>query len=541
MEKSFQRFLASHVKKLKPIAQELHSVQWNYDTLGDESLAERKKQLEAAYVRIYLDQKQFNRLQEFRASGKIQDALLQRQLEILLNTYRFHMGDKDHLDRVVQLETEINSIYNHYRGQMDGKTLNNNEIKKILQEETDNARRKRVWESAKQVGAQVADKILELVRLRNESARKSGFQNYYHMSLSCNEMDEKKMFATLERLSSLTEQPFREAKRKLDEQLSRKFRIQPEEMRPWHYVDPFFQEAPPSQVDLNPFFARANIEGLTRKTYQSIGMEIDDILARSSLYPKEGKYQHAYCTQIDPDTKDIRVLCNIDQSEYWAGTMLHEFGHAVYDKYIGDDLPYLLKSPAHTLSTEAMAMMIESLPKEEDWLIEMVQAPASSIHAISQDLLEQERLAQLIFARWGLVMVYFEHDMYYNPKQDLDTLWWDYVEKFQALTRPENRHAPDWASKLHLALAPVYYQNYLYGQMVASQLIHYIQKNVGNGKLFHNAVLGPYLVEKYFKTGSRFDWNRTLELATGESLHPEYYIQETMGIPIKTVDLGETK
>ena len=34
----------------------------------------------------------------------------------------------------------------------------------------------------------------------------------------------------------------------------------------------------------------------------------------------------------------------------------------------------------------------------------------------------------------------------------------------------EGRTAPDWASKIHLAVAPVYYQSYLLGELLASQL-----------------------------------------------------------------------
>ena len=39
-------------------------------------------------------------------------------------------------------------------------------------------------------------------------------------------------------------------------------------------------------------------------------------------------------------------------------TMLHEFGHAVYDKYVNPSLPYLLRTVAHTNSTEAVALMM---------------------------------------------------------------------------------------------------------------------------------------------------------------------------------------
>ena len=67
-------------------------------------------------------------------------------------------------------------------------------------------------------------------------------------------------------------------------------------------------------------------------------------------------------------------------------------------------------------------------------------------------------------------MTNFERGLYADPDADLDTLWWDLVERYQLVHRPDGRHAPDWAAKIHLAAAPVYYQNYLYGELFASQL-----------------------------------------------------------------------
>lgn len=41
---------------------------------------------------------------------------------------------------------------------------------------------------------------------------------------------------------------------------------------------------------------------------------------------------------------DVRVLCNVKSNEKWMGTMLHEYGHAVYDKHVDRSLPWLLRA-----------------------------------------------------------------------------------------------------------------------------------------------------------------------------------------------------
>ena len=60
----------------------------------------------------------------------------------------------------------------------------------------------------------------------------------------------------------------------------------------------------------------------------------------------------------------MRVLANIVPNEYWMGTMLHELGHSVYSsKNIPRSVPYVLRSEAHILTTEGVAMMFERFTK----------------------------------------------------------------------------------------------------------------------------------------------------------------------------------
>ena len=92
------------------------------------------------------------------------------------------------------------------------------------------------------------------------------------------------------------------------------------------------------------------------------------MIARSDLYEKPGKSPHAFCTDIDREG-DVRVLANIVPNEYWMGTMLHELGHSVYSsKNIPASVPYVLRTEAHILTTEGIAMLFERFSKDADWL-----------------------------------------------------------------------------------------------------------------------------------------------------------------------------
>ena len=49
-------------------------------------------------------------------------------------------------------------------------------------------------------------------------------------------------------------------------------------------------------------------------------------------------------------------------------TMLHEFGHAIYDRECDDTLPWLVRGAAHALTTEGIAMLMGRLPRDPQWL-----------------------------------------------------------------------------------------------------------------------------------------------------------------------------
>jgi peptidyl-dipeptidase A len=239
---------------------------------------------------------------------------------------------------------------------------------------------------------------------------------------------------------------------------------------PWDYHDPFFQESPAVfDANLDEPFLKADILKLCRDFYKGIGLPIDDVIARSDLYEKPGKSPHAFCIDIDRDG-DVRVLGNIVPNEYWMGTMLHELGHSTYSsRTIPKSVPYVLRCESHILTTEGVAMQFERFSKSRKWLEKMgVQVPNPEKFDVAAEKVRKNSL--LIFSRWCQVMLRFEKAMYENPNQDLNKLWWDLVEKYQGLKRPAGRNAPDYASKIHICNAPVYYHNYMMGQLFASQV-----------------------------------------------------------------------
>ena len=137
-----------------------------------------------------------------------------------------------------------------------------------------------------------------------------------------------------------------------------------------------------------------------------------------------------------------------------------------------------------------------------------------------------------MFSRFVQVMVHFERALYENPDQNLNKLWWNLVERYQGLARLEGRDEPDWASKIHLATAPVYYHNYLMGELLASQLADVIGRKVLESSdpyslsFAGDPRVGKFLIENVFLPGARYPWNEMIRRATGEKLTSKYYARQ---------------
>jgi peptidyl-dipeptidase A len=498
--------------------------EWNAAATGRPEFDEELAKVRAQLMRIYADPTRYAEIKALDQAGGIADAWLARQVRLL--HYSFAKGQQDEatIDRITQLQKEVESTFNTFRGTFDGQARSDNELAQILMTETDSERLKAAWEAAKAIGPRVAGKVIDLARLRNDAARRAGFANHFVKNLLLNEIDETRLFAVLDELDQLTTEPYREAKGELDGLLAHRYGVSVAALRPWHYHDPFFQRPPRiGAVNVDSFFANQSLEPIAVRSYDGIGLDVRDILMRSDLYARPNKYQHAFCTDVDRKG-DVRIMCSLEPDERWMETLLHELGHGIYDKYLDPNLPFLLRRAAHTLSTEAIAMLMGRLALNPAWLTEVAGAPAENVAAVAPDLRARQRLAMLIFVRWVLVVVNFERALYENPERDLNTLWWDLVERYQQVPRPEGRNAPDWAAKIHLALYPVYYQNYMLGELMASQFSRTIANRFG--RLIDTPAAGRYLVDELFRRGATADWDTTIEQVTGERLTARYFAEE---------------
>lgn len=532
MENELKSFLKDFETKVIPLSRESNLVYFNATTTGKDELYQKMEELNIKLSKIYANREDFQKLKKIRESGAVTDPILKRQLDILYHQYLAKQIDQEKLEKMIQLETGLEKKFSTYRAEFNNKKYTDNEIEHILKTGTDSKLLEKAWIASKQVGKVVESDVLQLVAMRNEAAKELGFSNFHEMQLRLSEQDPQQIEQLFDELDHLTRNAFAELKSDIDNFLIKRYNIKTTDLMPWHYQNRFFQEVVKIYtVDLDHFYKDQDLVQLTEEFYKGINLPVGDLIGKSDLFERQGKYQHAYCTDIDRKG-DVRVVCNVQPTHYWMSTMLHEYGHAAYSKYHDRELPWLLRDAAHLFTTEAIAILFEKFAANPNWIEIMVKASPEDLDKVAEDCFKSTRLETLVFSRWSQVMYRFEKSMYENPEQDLNKLWWDLVEKYQMIKRPPKRNEPDWASKIHLALYPVYYHNYLMGALLASQFYYYIVKNIlheNNLKqqtFIGRGEVGDYLINKVFKPGTRYNWNEMIEKATGEKLTAKYYAMQ---------------
>lgn len=530
-------FIKDHVAKMRPLEVQAGIAWWNANTTGNDEDFKKKEEAQNKIDEALADKKVFERLKPLAAAAdksEIKDPLVARQIQLLYLQYLEKQVAPELLKKITAKANAVEKTFNVFRAKVDGNEIPDSKVRSTLKESIDSELRQKVWEASKGVGMAVEADLAELVKLRNEAATQLGFKNFHAMMLTLNEQDGTELIKLFDDLDALTKEPFTKAKADIDERLAKKLNVKVAELMPWHYFDPFFQESPAVfDANLDAPYAKADLLKLCRDFYAGIGLPIDDVIARSDLYEKKGKSPHAFCTDIDREG-DVRVLANIVPNEYWMGTMLHELGHSVYSsKNIPQTLPYVLRAESHILTTEGVAMQFERFSKSRAWL-EKMGVQVENPKAFDEAAAKVQRNQLLIFSRWCQVMLRFEKAMYENPKQDLNSLWWELVEKYQQVKKPKDRNAPDYGSKIHICSAPVYYHNYMMGQLFASQVHHALSKDVYNADpkaalYIGEKKVGEFMKKKVFEPGRTKTWKELTKFATGEELNPKAFAKDFEG------------
>ncbi|MEW6337829.1 MAG: M2 family metallopeptidase [Acidobacteriota bacterium] len=550
MPRRFRTFLREFEQRIAPLERQANLAYWEAATTGSGEAYRRQADAQLKLETAFSDRGTFAFLKSIRESGAIVEPLEKRQLERLFLAFLGRQIDPAMLAELTARASRIEQRFSTFRARVDGVEVTDNRIEDVLASSRDRSQRKAHWLASRQVGAELAQEVREIAALRNRAAVALGFRDHYALQLALAEQDERWLFGLFDELDRLTRRPYADARERIDAVMAARAGIEADALMPWDYGDRFFQEAPNlSEADVDAPLTGRDLAALASSFFAGIGLDVAPILSRSDLHERPGKNPHAFSTDIDRQG-DVRILLNLQPNQRWFDTILHELGHGSYSYHTRRDLPNFLRTDAHLFATEGVAMLLGRLASNAAFYRGAGLVDDVGAARLAGPMHERTRLQALVFSRWCQVMLRFERELYADPRQDLDAVWWSLVEGYQGLRRPAEAPAGAWASKIHLVTAPVYYHNYELGELFASQLHAAIVRELFPGVPSDSVVyvgdrrVGSFLKERVFAPGASLPWREFVVRATGEELGPRAFatqflvpakptLREPVGTPVR--------
>ncbi|MGA5691407.1 M2 family metallopeptidase [Cytobacillus pseudoceanisediminis] len=481
-------------KRLDSDSKKMMNALWELLTSNKPEWVEQYQIAESIYQSNFLDIVKNEEMVSINTS----DYSPNRELNLLINEL-VEYKDPVLNEKINTLWNELHFEISSYKTKIEGNNLSDIEFQKKYDLIKDSNDRKNAWIKYMKLGGDIASRLIELVKLRNKVAKHNGYNNYYEMKLNTQEIELSLVKTVIKEIRSQLDPIYKKMKAEIDLDIGNKFRIDKRDIRSWHYEDPFFQSYSTHKVDNN--IDPQIIISFLERWMSERGIELTKIISQSDLVARSNKSPANFCLNIDR-RDDIRISCNYQPNNKGVGVLLHELGHAVYEKEINNELPFLMRQPAHIFLSEGIAILFESLT---DYIIQNLQNKCMNEDPNANS--DEYKKALITKLYWIITLVEFEQELYKNPEQNLNELWWNIVEDVQGIQRPAEWDFPYWARKAHITTLPVYYQNYLLGEVIASQLEYILNKKFNR---WYTQESIQYLSQNLFRLGLSQNWESIL-------------------------------
>lgn len=457
---------------------------------------------ENLYGYIVSDPEDFQALKN--SQNNIRDEEKKRRHDILYSS--FLSGRVENEPTIAALRDSLSQIDLSYRAQFEGQTQTANYLYQTYRTSKDRSRRELAYRAYVSVGEELADGLAQLIRLRNQEARRLGYNNYIGLIFSQIDLSSIDYLALLHQLDTLSKVPYEQVLNKA------KGRLNIDYPEIWDIAYSF--NAVNSRVDR--YFPIDSQMTYIKNSLKAIGFNLDKLPIYYDLESRPDKSQFAYAFTIKAPY-DMRVLANQANGHYSTTVLMHEIGHALQSAYVRQD-DDLFNRNFDGFTSEAMGQLLASMTTDPTWLAEYAHLPTDLI----KSFIESNREEDIIYLRTTLHRLQFEYEAYQNPNRDLNQLYWDLYEKYMMLPRHEEMRP--WAAIIHYTTHPVYLQYYLYADMITAQALDYIKSNYDG--LVDHSTSGAYLMQNFYRFGSRYNWRSLVKRATDNELSPEYYLKQ---------------
>jgi peptidyl-dipeptidase A len=464
----------------------------------DRASGHELERLEAARAALLLDERARETLRRWET--RAHDQALARRVALLAR--RFRWAAIESRPQVYELRNRLDRLITVFRPQVNGKPFATDhshlgsraDCLETLRRHPDRARRCEAWLALGLVCAQVEAGVRELMRRRERLARELGYDGFVAWALETIGLSRPWVEAFFDELERLTDAPYRAWLAASARRLSLR-----DGLRPWDLA--FAAEQAASLPEA--LFPAAGLRQAVQTLAEGLGLgqEAAGVRVDAVDIPYAG-----LCYAVRPP-QDVRVLFNPRHGHACYSTLFHEFGHALAWRCLRPSSPVLCQEAPPF--GEAMACTWERLAWDPDWLAGRDGLTPGQARTYGRAWAGRTMYRLRLF----MAQATFEYRAYGALHGDLSALWRDTYARYLAVPCDPS---PGWANSPFWTSHPVYVQNYVIAEAVASQTLAALRRRFG--RLIGEPRVGAWLVEHYYGPGAALPWADKVLQATGAPL-----------------------
>jgi hypothetical protein len=404
-----------------------------------------------------------------RCEGWPFDPLLARRATLLSRRVRW--AEIESSPQVYRLRNRIDRAIISFHPQIAAASVSRVERSAVLRRHPDRNRRREAWLATKPLASHIEADLRQLLRQRQNLAWRHGYDDFVSWALDMSGLSHPWIEGFFDELRRLTDAPYRAWLAEVSGRLAL-----PDGLRPWDLA--FAAEQGLSLPE--GAFPRDGALKAVKAVAKGLGLEE----AAEGVWVGVADIPYAaLCYGVRPP-QDVRVLLGRRNGRAHYDVLFHEFGHALHWRSLRPMSPVMRwESPPFN---EAMASLWERLVFEPEWLLDGRVAP------------DQVTEFQAYQALDG---------------GDLTALFRDIHEEHLGVPYDE---IPGWAHNPFWTSHPVYVQNYVIGEAVASQILAALRRRFG--RLIDNPQVGAWLAEHCYASGALVPWTDRILRVTGALL-----------------------
>ena len=434
--------------------------------------------------------------------GRVADTTLARRLDVQRKAFLQSRADPAKVLELSNATTALQDSVNAFRFHVGGELKTLTGLSEILSTASDRAKRRQAFLAMPQAASAHTPAILACMRLIDRIGREEGFANGAEAGLELSSLTRQQVLRDLDAFEAGTRATMQAmvARAAADLKVDR---AEPWDIDYWLHLQEISgdTDAWPREPGLQRLIALMKDLGFNADSLP-IDARVWDVPTGGITFPIRPPFES-------------RLLTNPFTGSDFYETLFHEYGHCLNAVLTDPNLsPGFLLGDETPLS-EGVAECLGHFAYDARWLERAAGVPPERAAAL-------ERVGKMQLLLWLRRSIcanaYFELTAYGNLDANLDSLYAATYQRFVCLDLPPGRY---FGYRDMFGTGPLYFQSYLYANMIATQLRDAMKAKFGVADLTREKRVAPWLTAYCFGPGGSVPWPEKIRRATGKSLSTE--------------------